>query len=695
MTSKHPTAPTHITRNKCVTKFGIRREDPYSWMKPADWQKILRDPLSLDGEIKNAIGLENAYAETVLTASPSLSREISQSLKDASRLANLEVGVLRGEHFYYESKCELGDAVFKRRHVATGQEMVMLSMAEERGGKPEAKLAWGGPRLSHDGQLFAWAIDETGSGDFAVKVKSLYTDQLIVNDLHGGHGGFALGKNSKLLFWVGKDSKGRPNTVWRRDLETGTDHPCFESDDLSLFIDVKTSASGEYVFIRLLNGEGSEVWFLPSDSLTALPRIIEPKTLGHDYEVEYWRDHFVIRTNADGADDYKVVRAPIDSPDRSNWCELVTHQQGRYIYSIHPFREFLVRLEWRDARPHIALMEAGGREHDISFDDDAHAVEILPNQQYESDFVGFLYSSPISPPKLLKATHSSKEATPMLDDEHAISFDHSRYSLLRIDVPLPDEEPIPVTLLSLKSSPPKPFQPLYLYAYGAYGDIVEDKFRPEALALVDRGWTFAVVHVRGGGERGSNWWRQTLKHGKKRTFSDFVACTEYLIQNQFASEGKIVAHGMSAGGLLMGSVYATHPHLWAGVIAQVPFVDVLNTLDDWESHPLGSTPFAIWGDPRVEDDYRYMASYSPYEALKPSVYPALLTTGGVADDRVAFWEPLKFTAKARIMNKGTAPAFCKIGLRTGHLGDVTPEGQLEQNTVFLTFAVKAVRGQWD
>ena len=253
-----------------------------------------------------------------------------------------------------------------------------------------------------------------------------------------------------------------------------------------------------------------------------------------------------------------------------------------------------------------------------------------------------------------------------------------------------DGAKIPLTLLSLASSPPNSKQPVYMYAYGAYGEITEDLFRPEAIALVERGWTFAIAHVRGGGERGANWWRPTLKQGKKLTFSDFVACAQSLVEQDLAAEGNIVAHGMSAGGLLMGAVFVTHPHLWAGVIAQVPFVDILNTLDDWQNHPLGSTPFAIWGDPRIEEDFKYMASYSPYDTLKPAHYPALLMTGGVVDDRVAFWEPLKFVAKARDMSESNRPLLSHIGMQSGHLGDPSPEGQLKQTLMFLQFALSVV-----
>ena len=685
-----PSAPNHRRESHRIETFGTWRDDPYRWMKPPDWQSVLRDPESLDGEIRRAIDDENAYTEAFMSVSASLILQLENELSAIQGTLDNERGVPFGAFFYFERVSGVGDAVFGRRCKDTGTETVLLDMGQERETKSCARLAWGSPKVSPDQALFGWAIDETGSGIFSVKARHIDSGRVVVDDVHNCHGGFAFDRNGTHLFWVRRDEKGRPASVWRRDINSGTDTRCFENLDTAYFIDLKTSASGEYIFIRLLNGDQSEVWFVPSDTPTAAPILIEPRSPLHDYDVEHWQGRFVIRTNADNAHDYKIVTAPIETPGSESWDTLVPHISGRFINHIVPFANHLVRSEWRDARPHLVIMAADGVETDVSVDEAAYSLSLTPNQDYWSAFASYTYSSPASPPKHMRIALADAKVSSSVDGTAKRAFDSDLYRVERLDIIADDGAAIPVTLLSRTSSRPSPDQPLYLYAYGAYGECTEATFRPEAIALADRGWTYAIAHVRGGGERGSDWWRSTLKLGKKTTFSDFTTCAETLISMGRAGQGRIVAHGMSAGGLLMGSVFATHPHLWAGVIAQVPFVDILNTLDDWENHPLGSTPFAIWGDPRVEDEYRYMASYSPYDQLKPAEYPALLATGGVADDRVAFWEPLKFAAKARHLNTGSAPILAQIGLQSGHLGDPSPEGQLRQSALFLAFAISAV-----
>lgn len=667
----------------------MRRTDPYAWMKPRDWQAILREPLSLEGEIKIAVDRENAYTRNVMSSSEPLMQDIKRHLNEIGKATDSETGFISAGFFYFESKSNSGEERFGRRSLSTGREEVFLDMALERKKNPAVRLSWFGPKLSPDQTLYGWAIDETGSGNFSIGIRDVVEGQLIDLGLCNCHGSFAFDKQSRYLFWVGKDASGRPDSVWRRDICAGIDVRCFTNVDTALFIDLSTSASGDFVFIRLVNGDQSEVWFIPSEAPASSPAVIEPMSALHDYQVEHWLDRFVIRTNADGADDYKIVTTSVNSPGRENWKTLVPHRRGRYITDVITFSDYLVRTEWRDARPQLVIMASCGDEYDLHFDDDIYAAKIPSQQDYNSGCISYTYSSPVTPPRLVKTELSSGESSTLLDNDNRPDFPSEKYQLQRLEIKATDGAKIPVTLLTKLCAPPGPDQPLYLFAYGAYGEITEDKFRPEAIALVDRGWSYAIAHVRGGGERGTSWWRPTLKQGKKTTFTDFTACAEGLIASGFASQGNIVAHGMSAGGLLTASVFATHPYLWAGVVAQVPFVDILNTLDDWQNHPLGSTPFSIWGDPRDEKDYQYMASYAPYEVLKPADYPALLATGGVADDRVAFWEPLKFTAKVRDLNTSSAPILSRIDLQSGHFGDPSPDGQLDQSALFIAFAIRA------
>lgn len=282
----------------------------------------------------------------------------------------------------------------------------------------------------------------------------------------------------------------------------------------------------------------------------------------------------------------------------------------------------------------------------------------------------------------------------MPDAEDGKGYDPARYAVERIEVAAADGARVPITLLHRRGAARDGKAPLFLYGYGSYGATVPARFSPAALALVDEGWTYAIAHVRGGAERGNDWWRSVLKKGKKKTFTDFIACAEHLVEQGYTTKGRIVAHGYSAGGLLMGAVYTMRPDLWAGVIAQVPFVDPLNTLDHFETHPLRGTGLKIWGDPRIADEYDYIASYSPYDNLKAAAYPALLATGNVADERVSFFEPLKFAAKARALTTAGNPVMVRISMLGGHVFPQGSKAAREQDAQFGAFAIWAAGRRW-
>ncbi|MEM9374944.1 MAG: prolyl oligopeptidase family serine peptidase [Pseudomonadota bacterium] len=688
-----PPPPIHRKTPRTIEKFGLKRHDEYAWMKPRDWHAVLENPETLESDIRRVINRENAYTKDVLSASEDLIIELRQHLLSIASKSTPETEVAVGEYTYFQRLSVDGERVIGRRQTGSGAEEILLDMASERQWNPAAKLSWGGPKYNFERTRLGWAVDTTGSGLFSVNVRDVDSGRLIVDDIHDGHGEFAFDRSGQFLFWVGRDDRGRANSVWRRDIRDGTDVKCFETDNTSYFIDLQSSRSGAFVFIRRLNGDQSETLFIPCADPRRAPTMIEPMSNLHDYDVEHWREQFIIRTNAEGAEDFSLVATPVATPGRAHWRSFCSHVAGRPITRVTPFKQALVRTEWRDAKPHLVIMAPDQPDRDVHFEDAAYSLDILSDQNFEAETIAFRFSSPIRPPVIMTAPLVVDSAPQPLEVPQSDRFDSARYNLRRLNIHASDGAEIPVTLLHKRSNAPNPDQPLYLSAYGAYGEMMEASFRPEAIALADRGWTCGIAHVRGGGERGADWWRPTLKHGKSLTFSDFVECTEGLISTNLAGAKNIVAHGTSAGGMLMGSVFATHPQLWAGIIAQVPFVDILNTLDDWQNHPLGSTPFAIWGDPRVEEEYRAMASYSPYEALKPAHFPMFLATGGVKDDRVAFWEPLKFSAKARDLNLGEAPILTHIDLNAGHLGDPSPEGQLRQSAMFLAFAIQAVRHQ--
>lgn len=687
-----PQVPRIPTR---IGKLGYHRMDDYAWLRPRDWHAVLTNPSSLESNIKTALEAENAYAAAMLAPSRGLQETLIAKMArlDANQAERLEVR--DGDFLYYKRSAAGSDhPIYARRPVSGGQEQILLDVAEQAAGKVYFALSWGGPQHSQDGRLFGWSADETGSGIFAVKVRDIQSGALVVDDIKDAHGEFTFSPDGKHLYWVGRSDKGRPSRIFRRQIEQGKDTLIYEETDPAFFIRLSTTSQGGYVVIRIFNGAMSEVRLVSMEAPESNPILVEPRTDGLTYDIDQWQGQLLVLTDADQAEDFKLMTTTVQSPGRDSWKELVAHQPGRFISSIHCFDDYLVREEWRDALPRLVVMDANGQEREVAFEEHAYAIGVPAGQNARSSSMAFSFQSPRTPRESrsleLASARVSKQAIKTVSE----SFDPSRYEVRRVAVAAADGASIPITILMRKGQRLDGSAPLFLYGYGSYGATVEAEFSSAALALVDQGWIHAIAHVRGGAERGTQWWRSVLKHGKKKTFTDFITCAEYLIEERYTRSQRIVAHGYSAGGLLMGAVYTMRPDLWAGVIAQVPFVDALTTLEDYESHPLGTTSFPIWGDPRIPEDHAYVAGYSPYDHLASAAYPALLATGSVADDRVAYWEPVKFAVKARALTTAGNPILSQTAMLAGHGGNSGGKAAAEQKAEFLAFAIWAADRKW-
>lgn len=692
--AKWPIPPRQPRIPRTVGNFGHKRVDDYAWLRPADWQAVLRDPSKLDAPIAAAIKAEAEYADVMLAPAAPLAATLRARADQLHRLNETIFEVEDGGYIYFSRKAAIeGQTTYLRRLVGGGAEQILFDGGVEAKDKAFFTVHWNGVLHSADGKLVGWAQDLKGSGIFQIRVRDIATGKLVVDDLDNGHGGFAFDPGGRYLYWVGRNDSGTANAVWRRDMQTGADVKLHAEDDTAFFIDLRALKSGKFVMFRMMNGAQSEAWLIPAGDPAAKPILVAKREPDLRYEVEHWNDRLIILTDADGAVDQKLMTARVETPGRQHWQPLVTHQPGRFIAAIHVFRDHLVREEWRDALPRLVVTEKNGREHDVAFDDPAFAIEMARNQGWDVKAPAFTYQSPRKPKRTMrldlaagKAVGAPPAPTP--------GFDPDRYVVERIVATATDGARIPITLLSAKGVARDGKAPLFLYGYGSYGATVDTVFRPAALAMVDQGWVWAIAHVRGGAERGNDWWRSVLRKGKRKTFTDFIACAEHLVAQRYTAKGRIVAHGYSAGGLLMGAAYTMRPDLWAGVIAQVPFVDPLNSMDQYETHPLGTTALPIWGDPRIPDEYAYIASYSPYDNLKATDYPALLATGNVADERVAFFEPLKFAVKARQLTTAGNPILVKISPIGGHVFPDGSEAARAQDATFGAFAAMAVDRKW-
>jgi oligopeptidase B len=435
--------------------------------------------------------------------------------------------------------------------------------------------------------------------------------------------------------------------------------------------------------------ETAEIRLIDTLDAPAPPRLVSAREPEHDYSVEHHEDRLIILTNSDGAEDYRIVEAPIDSPGREHWREIEPHRPGRLILEIVAFKRHLVRLEREDGLPRIVIRRfADGAEHEIAFAEEAYALGISPGYEYDTDTLRFTYSSMTTPAQVFDYDMETRERILRKTQEVPSGHDPSNYVTRRVMAPARDGETVPVSLLYRKETPLDGSAPLLLYGYGAYGMTIPASFSTTALSLVDRGFVYAVAHVRGGQDKGYRWYKGGKREKKINTFTDFIAAGEYLAREKFTSRGRIVAHGGSAGGMLMGAIANMAPDLFLGVIAEVPFVDVLTTMLD-ASLPLTPPEWPEWGNPiQSADAYRTIAAYSPYDNVRAQGYPHILAVAGLTDPRVTYWEPAKWVAKLRELRTDDRLLLLRTNMDAGHAGASGRFERLKEVALAYAFALK-------
>jgi oligopeptidase B len=662
-------------------------------MKAANWRAALADPSVLDAQIADHLRAENRYTADVLAATTDLQRrligEIRARMRDTERLPAMPDGPWR----YYQ------------RYPADTQHP--LYAREPRGGGPEEilfdanALASGGAFLrihtaahSPDHEFFAYSADLHGNEDHLLRVAHLHGKSSLQIGDGRASGTFAFSADSTWLYWVRRDENGRPTTVLRDRMppQPGGDEIIYSEPDPMLSVSLKRTRSGAYMVIVSENRETSETRVLPAWGSSPTPILIEPRAPGVLYDVEHWDGRFVILTNADGAADGKVMWADEHAPARPNWRELVAHRGGNLITKLVPYQDHLVRIEWVAANPRIVIIErATLAEHAVVFEggDPAHAVAIDPGFEYETDTLRYIYESPVTPRTWWDYQMSSRRGARVFREE-VPEYDPGNYVVQRIQAATDDGVRVPVTVLSRRGTRPDSSSPIFLFGYGAYGVSVEPTFSPAIFSLIDRGWVYAIAHIRGGSELGREWFLAGRGMRKRNTFSDFIACAERLCEAGYGSPGRIVAYGRSAGGMLAGVVLNERPDLWAGVIAGAPFVDVLNTMSD-ASLPLTPQEWPEWGNPLLDATaYDYIAGYSPYENVTLRRYPPVLVTAGVSDPRVTYWEPMKWIAKLRQCNTAESCILLNMNMAAGHNGAGGKFSSLAETALHYAFAMHAI-----
>ena len=686
--------PAAERRPLVIEQLGRTRTDPYAWLKDPNWKAVMRDPSALAADIRAHLEAENAYTRAVLAPTEALQAELFAEMRGRIKEDDSSLPAPDGP-YAYASRYETGAE--HPLHVRTpregGPEEVLLD--EPKLAEGRAYFQVGAAAHSPDHRLYAYAVDEQGSEYYAIRVFDIATGAPVGSDIESSTGDFAWSPCGRWLFWVWRDENGRPAKVFRRAVGGREDALVYAEADPGFFVHVGVTQSRAYILIGSGDHETSEVRLIPAASPEAEPAVIEPRTPGLRYSVEHWPTdgdpgRLVVLTNADDAVDYKLVWADAARPGRAGWRDWVPHRPGRYITGMAAVRDHLVRAERVDALDRMVVVSRGGDEHTLSFDEEAYALAFGTGYEWETDVIRVVYQSPTTPRSWFDYDLRTRERTLRKVQEVPSGHDPDRYVARRLHAQAADGASVPVTVLMRRDTPLDGSAPLLLYGYGSYGMAMEPDFSIRRLSLVDRGWIWAIAHVRGGSEKGWNWFLEGRREKKPNTFADFIASAEHLHAQGFGAPGRTVAYGGSAGGMLMGAVANLRPDLWAGVIGAVPFVDVLNTMSD-DSLPLTPPEWPEWGDPLHDAGaYDQIAAYSPYDNVAPRPYPAVLATGGLSDPRVTYWEPAKWIARLRHETTSEAPVLLKLNMEAGHGGASGRFDFLKEVALDQAFAIWAV-----
>jgi oligopeptidase B len=676
---------------------GVRLRDDYAWLKAENWMNVLKDSSVLPRPIREHLEAENAYAETVLASAAPLRERIVAEMRSRIKEDDWSVPEADGPFAYSTRYREGGQHPLLCREPRNGGESEILL-----DGDAEAKgLAFfdlHDADHSPDHRLLAWSADTKGSELFTIRVRDLATAEELADEVPATSGEVVWASDSATFYYVEVDEKHRPVRVRRHRIGTSAekDELLYEETEPGWFIDLDVTTSGLFIVLTVSNHETSEVWLFDRKDPHAQPRLVAARDPGVLYSVDHHAADLVIRTNADGAEDFKLVTAPLSASARANWRDLVPHRAGVMILFHMALARHLVRLERQDANPRIVVRDIWtGEEHAIAFAEEAYALTVNPGYEFDTQAIRFSYSSMTTPTEVYDYDTATRERTLRKRQEVPSGHDPSTYVTRRIHATAPDGETVPISLVHRRDLKRDGSAPCLLYGYGSYGSSMPAGFRTNPLSLVDRGFVYAIAHVRGGTEKGWRWYLDGKREKKPNTFRDFIAAGEALAAAGYTSRGRIVAHGGSAGGMLMGAVANMAPDLFAGIVADVPFVDVLNTMLDGDL-PLTPPEWPEWGNPgESEADFHTILSYSPYDNVRSQAYPPILALGGLTDPRVTYWEPAKWVARLRAAMTGGGPVLLKINMEAGHAGAAGRFDRLEEVGLIYVFAIRAIEGFQD
>jgi oligopeptidase B len=652
-------APIAKKNPKMLSIHGDDRIDHYYWLKDRDNQEVI-----------DYLNAENEYTQHQLEPVKDLQDKIYHEIIGRIKEDDMSVPYLDNGYYYitrYEKGGEYPIYARKKENLQAEEEM-MLNGNELAKEHDYYKI--GGTEVSPDNRIICYGEDIVSRRIYTLRFKNLETGELLDDKIEGTTGSAAWANDSKTVFYTLRDETTlRGVKIMRHELgqPVESDVLVYEEKDDTYLTFVYKSKSEQYIIIGCYANMSQEYRVLSADQPLGEWQIIEPRAHGHEYDIAHFEDQFYIRTNLN-AQNFKLVTAPVDSPDQTNWKELIPHRPDVLVEDMDVFKDYLVISERIAGITQLRILHKDGEEHYVQFPEPAFlAYTSSHNVEFDTDILRIGYTSMTTPNTVFDYNMKSRTMKLMKQQEVVGDFSADHYASERLMARASDGVEIPISLVYKKGFKKDGKQPLLLYAYGSYGHSMEPYFSSARLSLLDRGFAFAIAHIRGGEEMGRHWYENGKLLNKMNTFTDFIACADFLIEQKYTNQDHLFAMGGSAGGLLMGAIINLRPDLWKGVIAAVPFVDVVTTMLD-DTIPLTTGEYDEWGNPNDEKFYHYIKSYSPYDNVGGKDYPAMLVTTGLYDSQVQYWEPAKWVAKLRELKTDNNLLLLHTNMEAGHGG---------------------------
>jgi len=637
---------------------GDRRTDEYAW---------LRDKSS--PEVRAHLEAENDYTKGVLKPLDPLRVTLYDEMLGHIKQTDASVPCREGDWFYY-ARTEKGRQYpihCRRPNSPEAPEQITLDLNEMA--RDEAFMALDEYEVSDDGRLLAYSTDTTGFRQYTLFVKDLVSGEILETVAERVGSATWAADNKTLFYTVEEESTKRQYRLYRHVVGEAAheDDLIYEEPDLAFNVGVDRTRDREYLLLDIDSLTTSEARFLRADRPTAEWRLLAPRVPDQEFEVDHRGDEFYLRVNDRGRN-FRLVRAPVETPGRDSWTEVLPHRSDVMLEGFDLFRNHSVVFERENGLPHVRITDLRtGEWHRIAFPEPVYSASPDENAEFDTSVYRYGYESLVTPPSVFDYDMDARTSTLLKQKEILGGYDPAEYATERIWATAEDGEKVPVSLVQRRDVPRDGRAPLYLYAYGSYGIPLPVSFSSNRLSLLDRGVVIALAHIRGGGDLGKRWHDAGRMLNKRNTFTDFIACAEYLLSEGYGARERLVIQGGSAGGLLMGAVANMRPELFRAVLLQVPFVDVLNTMLD-ETLPLTVGEFEEWGNPGGKAAYEYMRSYCPYTNLTRGDYPAMLVRTSLNDSQVMYWEPAKYVARLRTLKTDTRPLLLEINMAAGHGG---------------------------